>query len=134
MSRANLVAGAIIAAVVGTTMPIPSPAADEHRGQVIEEIVVVAPRVTRKQEDRAGPVQILLVERDERVDITDLDLTRTANVMELEKRVEAAAKLICEELTQEYPFGQPSTSVCVRRAVDDAMIEVREAVLEAIDR
>jgi len=128
-----LVAGVVFTAMLSAMVFSPSPAAAGDRGQIIEEIIVVAPRITREREDRAGQMRILMVERDERVDITDLDLSRTADMIELEKRVKTAARFICGELSREYPHGQPSTAVCIRRAIDDAMIQVQEAVRAAIE-
>tara|TARA_R110002110_G_scaffold111137_2_gene276814 strand:+ start:9953 stop:10255 length:303 start_codon:yes stop_codon:yes gene_type:complete len=98
----------------------------------MEEIVVVAPRITREREERVGVARVLTVNRDEAVSLADLDLSRTADVRKLEQRIAEAAGRICEELANEYPFGEPSTPVCIRRAVDDAMAQVDEAVDEAI--
>ena len=97
--------------------------------KVMEEVIVVAPRITRETPiDSLGG---LIVERDEILDITDLDLSRTADFLELEKRIEDAATRLCNELAARYPHGHPRTLVCIRRAVEDTMAQVDQAVREA---
>ncbi|PLW82573.1 hypothetical protein CWI75_08270 [Kineobactrum sediminis] len=100
--------------------------------KVMEEVIVVAPRITRETPlDAMGG---LIVERDEILDITDLDLTRTADLLVLEQRIEDAATRICNELDSLYPLGSPRTLVCIRRAVEDTMAQVEQAVNEAFAR
>ncbi|MFN2327387.1 MAG: UrcA family protein [Chromatocurvus sp.] len=98
--------------------------------KVMEEVVVVAPRIIR--ETRTDPTGGLIVERDEALDITDLNLARTADLRELEQRIEEAATRICEQLEEQYPAGSPRTPVCIRRAVEDSMAQVEQAVSEAV--
>ena len=127
---------ALVATVLGATLTsaamVSTPSAIAQGARVMEEIVVVAPRITREREERVGVARVLTVNRDEAVSLADLDLSRTADVRKLEQRIAEAAGRICEELANEYPFGEPSTPVCIRRAVDDAMAQVDEAVDEAI--
>lgn len=100
---------------------------DEEK--VMEEVIVVAPRITRETPlDAMGG---LIAERDEILDITDLDLTRTSDLLELEQRIENAATRLCNELEKRYPLGSPRTLVCIRRAVEDTMAQVEQAISEA---
>lgn len=100
--------------------------------KVMEEVIVVAPRITRETpQDAMGG---LIVERDEILDITGLDLTRTSDLLELEQRIEDSATRLCNELEEEYPLGSPRTLVCIRRAVEDTMAQVEQAVGEAFAR
>lgn len=133
MKRSDLLA-TVLAATVTTAAMLPAASAMAESGRVIEEILVVAPRITREREERVGVTRVLTVDRDEAVNLEDLDLSRTADVRKLEQRIAEAARRICEELADEYPFGQPNTPVCIRRAIDDAMAQVDEAVDEAIRR
>lgn len=122
----------VLAATFATAVMVPVATAVAEEARVIEEIVVVAPRVTTKREGRVGGTRALIVDRDEVVSLSDLDLSRTADVRILEQRISEAARRVCEELADEYPFGQPSTPVCIRRAIDDSVAQVDEAVDEAI--
>ncbi len=93
----------------------------------ITEITVMAPRITRKQRMPYG--ETIIAEKNARVNFEDLDITRTADFRELEDRVRKAAERICNQLEDELPFGEPSTPVCINRAVEDAMSQV-EILLE----
>lgn len=105
----------------------------QEKETVLENVTVVAPRITEKR--RTGSAGFTrIVERDAMVDITDLDLTRTADVRRLDQRIREAATYICEELADEYPFGRPDTPTCVRRAMDDAMDQADMAVNQALAR
>lgn len=88
---------------------------------------MVAPRILREPAT-VGATTAITVDMNAIVNVADLDLTRSADMLELENRIETAATEICEELAREYPFGQPRTSVCISRAVDDAMSTAREIV------
>jgi len=133
MNRCALTVTVLATALAAAAMPSAVSAAAETV-RIMDEIVVVAPRITREREERVGVTRIITVDRDEAVDLQDLDLSRTADVRKLEQRIAEAARRICEELASEYPFGQPSTPVCIRRAIDDAMAQVDEAVDEALRR
>lgn len=90
-------------------------------------ITVIAPRVTYKfQRDGAAATMVELTERSAVVDFTDLDLTRTADLYQLETRVRDAAARVCRELETQYPAGSPTADVCTRRATDDAMAQMEQ--------
>ncbi len=103
----------------------------EVEEEVMDRIRVVAPRVTRTPE-RRGRYQVELVERSDYVDYGDLDLTRTADMFELEERVHEIATEVCTLLAEMFPRGSPSTETCIRRAVEDARPLVEAAVRAAI--
>lgn len=125
--------GTALAAMVAT-VAIPHTAVfAQEEERVLENVTVVAPRITEKR--RTGSTLFTeVVERDAIVDITDLDLSRTADVRKLDKRIREAAQYICKELEDEYPFGRPDTPTCVRRAVEDAMNQADKAVGQALAR
>lgn len=106
--------------------PAPAIAQDQPNAEELEAIMVVAPRITRQQQ-QGGRRQVSAAEQTAQVDFSDLDLSRTVDMFTLEDRVKQAADRVCEELTELYPEGEPSTEVCVRRATDDAMAQVRHA-------
>jgi UrcA family protein len=99
----------------------------------IEEIVVEAPwKVETKVVSRSpSGVKIEEISLKRRVDYSDLDLTRTADVMELEKRITDVAKDSCMALERMYPLADANTQSCVKDAVSDAMKQEREAVAAA---
>lgn len=100
----------------------------------IETITVVAPRITYRARGDKGsvvPVEVTVAEKSATVRVSDLDLTRTADLYTLEGRVSEAAATVCGELATEYPEGQPETSICTRRAVDDAMARVQQVARQA---
>lgn len=100
----------------------------------LEAITVVAPRITYKYQRERGsavPQMVTIAEKSAQVSFADLDLTRSSDVYKLEERVNVAAGKVCEELAQQFPEGEPSTPVCTRRAVDDAMPLVRLAAQRA---
>lgn len=94
----------------------------------LETITVVAPRITyqvKRVPGSAIPQQVTIAEQRAEVDISDLDLTRTADLFKLEERVNVAATRVCNQLIERLPEGQPSAAVCKRRAAEDAMAQVQ---------
>lgn len=94
----------------------------------LETVTVVAPRITyqvKREGGSAVPKEIMVAEKKAQVTYSDLDLTRTADLYALEDRIGKAAARVCEELAQEFPDGEPTVSVCARRATDDAMAQLR---------
>lgn len=115
-------------ATAGSTQALADQAEDEP---IEDRIRVVAPRITRTSRG-AGQFEVVTAERSETVYYGDLDLTRTRDLYELEERIHEAATEACTLLTEMYPRGSPSTAVCIRRAVNDAMELVQEAARAAI--
>jgi UrcA family protein len=94
----------------------------------LEKITVVAPRITyrvRRERGSAVPQEVTVAEKSAVVEFGDLDLTRSADLFTLEDRVNDAATRVCNELSEQFPEGEPSSLVCARRASDDAMSRVR---------
>ncbi len=103
----------------------------EPQSDAYETITVTAPRITIEP-GTPGVSKVITAEKSAMVAFSDLDLSRTADLQALEDRVREAAGEICRDLSGEMPFGQPSTSVCVRRALDDAMRQVQQATQLAL--
>lgn len=115
-----------------TPPPMPMPTPTE-----METITVVAPRITyqvRRERGSAIPKEVTVVEETALVNIGDLDLTRTSDLYTLEERITEAAARVCEGVAAQVPEGQPSTAICTRRAIDDAMAQAQMIVRVANQR
>lgn len=121
--------GALAAAIALAVLAPPAAAQTTVVVPVAEvrtpEITVLAPRITYGR-DRTARAEV--AHQQALVDTSDLDLRRTADWYVLQDRIDAAAINVCNELAELYPHGSPSTDVCVRRAVDDAMALARHVV------
>src|SRR5690606_35305438 len=86
--------------------------------QVLDEIIVEAPwRVEREVVGRSAsgaPIEEITLTR--RIDISDLDLSQTADVGELETRIDDIASDSCDRLAEMFPLEDTDTRGCV----DDA--------------
>ncbi len=121
------VTGALTSAlIVGLSASATPVVAQPMTEAELERITVVAPRITHQRE-RSGRVEVTTAEKSAFVNFGDLDLTRTADLYRLEDRVIQAAERVCSELADLYPDGEPSINVCINRAIDDAMVLVRQA-------
>ena len=128
MRAITLMAAALPAAFVLALAGSPAPASAQAQSdsQELGTITVVAPRITRERQS-GGKMRVASAEQTAQVEFEDLDLSRSADLFTLEDRVREAADRVCRELADLYPDGEPSTEVCVRRATDDAMAQVRYA-------
>jgi UrcA family protein len=98
--------------------------------RIIDEIRVEAPRMVHTERlPRGRGQQVSLAYQ---VTFADLDLTRSADVRELESRISTAANEICGQLETLFPLGDPSAGDCARRATEVAMTDVRSAVDAAV--
>lgn len=100
--------------------------------QIIDEIRVTAPRSVEHRNLPFG--QGHEVSLSYSVSHADLDLRRSADVRELEKRIEAVADEICTQLAELFPSGDPSKDECTRRAIRNAMADARTAVDALVER
>lgn len=107
------------------------PASAQQQTRVLEQVTVVAPRLVRHTERTPTGAANELVSLTRRVSIGDLDLTKYADVMELEKRINETAEEACDYLAEMFPLASPDTPDCVRRAVDGAMAQAHEAIAQA---
>ena len=107
-------------------------ASEEQTSDVIEEIVEVESPIER---ERVGPtgMTIEIIGLRRQVSFADLDLSKHADVTELERRVETTAKESCEKLEDMYPLPRnPSRSAdirrCTKKAIEGAAEEIQLAV------
>lgn len=122
---AVIAAGAAVFGVVATN----ALAADQ-----LQEIIVHAgPLVTRSTVGRApgtdAPVERVMVEHY--VSYADLDLVKNAGVLALNKRVQAAARVGCQQLDKLYPTEPPNLQDCMRDAIRGASQQVQSAISAA---
>jgi UrcA family protein len=131
MATKTWIAGAASAALlIGLSAGQVTAQADEQAAMV-DTITVVAPRISQERQHH-GVSTVVVMKRDAFVSFADLDLSRVADLEKLESRVDAAARRLCEELAEMSPFGEPNMALCIRRAVNAARSQVREATQQAI--
>jgi UrcA family protein len=91
---------------------------------VTEEIIVRAPAERVMDVSPVGsPVKIKDIEINRYVSITDLDLSNSEDVIELDVRIEAVAKESCQNLSDMFPLNPPNAtqmSSCIKKAVASA--------------
>ena len=137
LSVALLIALATGSPAIAQTPTTPTPATPATPATEMETITVVAPRITyqvRRERGSAIPKEVTVVEETALVNIGDLDLTRTSDLYTLEERITEAAARVCEGVAAQVPQGQPSTAVCTRRSIDDAMAQAQLLVRVANQR
>jgi UrcA family protein len=100
-----------------------------------EEVIVTAPR-QHFREEGSGPRSLDLppekVSLSRAVHFGDLDLTTWDGADRLRTRVVRAARQVCGQLRDAYPFEQLSTGTrCYREAVQNALVRADEAISAA---
>jgi UrcA family protein len=96
------------------------------------EITISASGLTKAVVGRTangGPIEEVTLTR--RVGYGDLNLAKTADAAELQRRVEQTAKDSCKELDDRYPFEPKQKEDCTKTTVDKAMVQVRAAIAAA---
>jgi UrcA family protein len=96
------------------------------------EITISASGLTKAVVGRTangGPVEEVTLTR--RVSYGDLNLAKTADAAELQRRVDQTAKDSCKELDDRYPFEDKQIKDCTKTTVDKAMAQVRAAIAAA---
>lgn len=122
-------AGAVMAAGVGMNGALAQ--------QQLQEIIVHAgPLVTKSIVGRAtgtgAPIERVSV--DHYVSYADLDLIKHADVQTLNKRVQAAARLGCQQLDNLYPNQPSNLQACMHDAMQGASQQVEGAISAAQSR
>lgn len=104
--------------------------------QLQEVIVHAGPLVTKSVVGRAvgtgAPIERVSV--DHYVSYADLDLVKNADVVTLNRRVQAAAHLGCQQLDKLYPTQPPNLQACMHDAVQGASQQVKSAISAAQSR
>jgi UrcA family protein len=95
-------------------------------------VTVQASRVMKKDAGRTSSgIPIVDMSLSYGVSTSGLDLVKHADVVELEKRVNDAARAACQELGRQYPDSTPGDAECTRASVSNAMPRVHELVSAA---
>ena len=85
-----------------------------------EVVTVTAPKLHQRERSRIGaPIVEVSLSREVRFD--DLDLSTDSGMRALHARVRHTAKVLCDQLDQQYLTTQDDARGCVTTAVDDAM-------------
>ncbi len=104
----------------------------QHASEMMDEVVVEAP-ITVRQVGRTNiGARIELIELKRRVSYADLDLSKHADVIELEARVETISKESCEKLSAMYPLDSVTERRrCIKKAINSAEKQVQAAIVAA---
>ena len=95
----------------------------------LDQVTVTASRVAKERVAQTSfGVPVYEISMSYRVSYSDLDLRTPAGTDELEKRVEKAA---CASIDRQYPKSEPSGAACAKVAVEEAMIQVQDAIKKA---
>jgi UrcA family protein len=127
--------GVIVGAILGGMMMTVSAATP-----ALEEITIIAPHeVQRKEVGRSNlgaPVEVISITR--RISYAGMDLTKPANVSDLEKVIKDTANDSCKEIENQYPEAMyptvPASQNCAKTATNDAMKQLNAAVAAAHHR
>jgi UrcA family protein len=119
------------AATTGSSAPAQAPASHEEN----EQIIIHAPELVVKRAPISGRSYNLqnaeVVTGEKALSFADLDLSKPADVMELQKRISDTAKDICQDLSRRYPRTSFQVVVdrdCVKSAVDEATGVMKDLV------
>lgn len=130
----------VVAVTVATAawmfLPVPPAAADETVADPAETIIVEAPIVRRAAEGRPLPfgTQSEIVELSRTVSFADLDLSKPADVAELQQRIEAVARENCDKLSRmfrEADADNRDLRRCERQAIERAHDQLDRIVAAA---
>ncbi len=130
----SFVSTAILALAATGLVLKADPAVAQQVSEAMDEVVVQAP-ITVRQVGRSSifGARIELIELKRRVRYADLDLSKHADVIELETRVETVAKESCKKLSAMYPLDSATEGQrCIKKAINSAEEQVQAAIVAAI--
>lgn len=100
------------------------PAVAQQASEEMEEIIVRAPiGIHELGRSSAAGSKTRIIELKRRVSFADLDLSKHADINELDTRIEAAAKESCEKLSDMFPLnweGPAERRRCAKNAIASA--------------
>jgi len=108
----------------------------KETGDQAEEIVVVGAPIQRNRKVERGTYgnDVEVIELMRQVSYADLDLTKYADVKEIESRIEATARESCEQLSEMFRLDMPKkeeVANCTKTAVMEAKEKLRVAIAAA---
>ena len=99
---------------------------------ITEEIIVRAPMERTEVRGSVGSlVKTEIIELNRYVSFTDLDLTKPADVAELDSRIADIAKDSCQKLSDMFPLDRSERAemnLCVRKAIASATKRKENAI------
>jgi UrcA family protein len=120
------------AAPAGSSAPTAGPATHEEN----EQIIIHAPEmVVKRMPTNPRPYSLQnaeVITGEKSVNFADLDLSKPADVTELQKRISETARDICQDLNRRYPRTQFQVVVdrdCVKSATDEAMGVMKDLIV-----
>jgi len=113
-----------------------APAAAQQPGDEAEEVVVVGAPIQRNRKVDRGTYgnSVEVIELMRQVSYADLDLTKYADVTEMEARIEATAKESCEQLSEMFRLDMPNkdeVTECTKTAIREAKEKLQLAIAAA---
>lgn len=130
--------GLALVSLLTAGAPVAAQTANE-KVEVRDAVTVYAPFVVRLTPHKATggvnrqPLSLVTVNRS--VSFRDLDLKNPIDQQTLKTRVNQAAKDACGEIERRYPKNRyipvPVNQDCVKNAVNESMVVVRELILAA---
>jgi len=116
-----------VGALVGVTI-----ASESAIAQPTEEITVSAPRMVQKNVGRSlSGIPIQEISISYQLSYADLDLTKSAGVIELDRRIDTVAKQACSGLDNLHPLSAKDPD-CVRNAINSAADQRKHAIAAAV--
>jgi UrcA family protein len=116
---------AVLAVAAGCTF-----ATQGVMAQAMEVVTVEAVReIVVGKSPIGAPIKEMTIRS--RVSYADLDLTTTAGLDTLTKRIKDTANSTCKEIKVDVPVDGWTVDRCIKEAVDDAMVQVNKAVADA---
>lgn len=134
-SRSTLRSAALLVLAAPLLLSAQRVDAQAGDGKVMEEVIVVAPRMVRRETlgRTANGADVERITLTRRVSYSDLDLSRHADVLELENRVNTMAVTACGQLEELFPLStdERDNAECIRHAKASAMAQVESAAAAA---
>jgi UrcA family protein len=103
------------------------------QAQQLDEVIVSAQRIvaTSRVGQSSSGIPDELISISFRINYSDLDLTKSADINTLQSRLEAAARSGCAQLDKLYPFTPHEAPKCVKKALADSSAQLEHAIAAA---
>ena len=130
MKRLTTIAAASVVMVAGVGMTA-TVAAEQLQEVIVHagQFSLVYRTIVGSATGTGAPVERVTV--DHYVSYADLDLVKNADVLTLNKRVQAAARIGCQQLDKLYSTELPNLQECMRAAISGASQQVQSAISAA---
>jgi UrcA family protein len=137
VSRRDLWMRVMLACAAAVAVQMPAHA-QASAPDLQEQVTIQAPQYQERRVPilghKYGLVEAEVVLLSRHVGHADLDLSRPADAVELERRINSTAREVCDELKRRNSGGHMGVIVdrnCVKVAVDDAMVAAKRVIARA---